>query len=244
MISRPNFSKDVYHHAVLAHNYFQVDKIDPKDPKLTDSNAAVPHRMPWADLRRNVELYVNGKETKADLERWTDRFIEAAKSDISILKLGKSTKKAMSKDLDKLIAYINSSTTDLLDLRKRLCSAKTKKEKIAAASLFLKKLNDYFPNVPDLGPHRGVNIQVSDRGHLNVLNKRDLSPMSERVLDMSPHRFKKGIATTQTGEIVTTFGETVPLASLGKATKKRIDDIGPDKTNAHSIAFDRKNRWQ
>ncbi len=244
MIKRPNFSTDVYRFAVIAHNHFQEDDIDPDDPKLSGSNAAVPHRMPWADLRRNVELYINGTETASDLRRWTDRFIEAAKADIDILKTGKSKKKAARKELDRLIAHINASTDDILDLRKKLCNAKSKKEKIAAATLFLKELNNYFPNVPDLGPHRGVNIQVSDRGHLNVFGKRDLSPMSERVLDMSPHRLEKGIAVTQSNDLITTFGQSFKVSSMDASIKKKINKIGTGQTNADTIPFDRTNRWK
>jgi hypothetical protein len=108
---------------------------------------------------------------------------------------------------------------------------------VAAGAKFLQAMNNLYANVPDLGPHRGVNIQVRERLHLNVLKSGELSPFSRRMLDMTPGRVE-GVATTRDDELVTTTGTLVDLGSLLEDEQEAIGGIGEHPVNYKKVAFD------
>jgi len=98
---------------------------------------------------------------------------------------------------------------------------------------FLRQANSFHANVPDIGPHFGVNNPVSKYGHLNLRpsrhdterrgrkRQRSPSPMSRRVLDMSPERVS-GMAVTKDDEIITVSGETFRPRMLRKKYRSKF----------------------
>lgn len=195
---------------------FCEEQIDAENQGLNNRNAAVPHRMSWADLRNNTEKYTSGTEKKEDFIRWTDRLIVAANSKKAVPAIAKVPEivnnvnqqiQKLQTERDALIRAVESKTADI------------SQEK----SAFLSTLNSFYPNVPDSGPHKGVNIQVSNRAHLALDNKGDWTPMSEQVLLMTPGRLEGGIAADSTGSsIVTTHGDQILIKSLGNSASKLL----------------------
>jgi hypothetical protein len=248
-IGRPNFHSYVYEFATKAHNVINDADRDPHDPQLAKINAAVPHRMPWKSLLSNVLDYVNGRETTADFERWTDRFIQAAKDDIDIFnKFARESNDANEKaNCREVVQHITTSTTALLKARKELVIAVeggySHNLLLDRATRFSDLLNSYFPNVPDLGPHKGTNIQVSARGHANFDWQGKPSPMTEQLFNMTPGRLE-GFPTTPKGkDIVTTGGAFYPISNLSNDIQEMIDEHGTVPVKAQKHSFDSTGKW-
>lgn len=106
----------------------------------------------------------------------------------------------------------------------------------SAAAEFFKLLNNFFPNVPDLGPHRGTNIQVRERMHVNVDESGDMSPFSSRMIEMSPHR-SDGVAVDDEDRIVGTFGTLVKQKRLDKPVRRHIRAHGTRTVNYRRETF-------
>jgi hypothetical protein len=185
---------------------------------LTTINAAMPHRMSWMDIRDNTTKFHDGTEKAEDFKRWTDRFIDAGQEKLGKLKDGSQLHKRATKSHTKFI----KARDDYLATK----DDKTRK-------VFDKQANQYFANVPDLGPHDGVNNPVRESSHLHFEEvprgrskerepaKRQLSPMSRRVADMSPGRLS-GIAVDKKGDIIDTRGKTHTFDSIDDKDKRRI----------------------
>jgi hypothetical protein len=119
---------------------------------------------------------------------------------------------------------------------------------------FEKQANSFHANVPDFGPHFGVNNPVSEHAHLhlpktkssatkkkNKKRKRSPSPMTRRVLTMSPGRIST-IAATQdpnSGDtmILTTTGETVEFSELDPTYQYQIQQHGTHFTKGFDPNF-------
>jgi RHS repeat-associated protein len=248
-LKRPNFQQSVYTTATMTHDLFQRSYIDPHNPNLQLRNAAVPHRMSWADIRDNTLKYLNKQEGDNDFLRWTDRFVQAAKSDINRIRLYVNNltnptkndinyKNTLETHIKKGINTFERQRRFLMYVVQEFYSNNpnkpTKDYVINVAGDFLTVFNSFYPNVPDLGPHRGTNIQVSNRIHLNVEQAGNLSPMSNQVLDMTPAR-TSGVATTPRGtNIVTTSGNFVPISNLSNQDRQRINKQRTVPVKAHS----------
>ena len=109
----------------------------------------------------------------------------------------------------------------------------------SAAIEFFKLMNNFFPNVPDLGPHRGTNIQVRERMHVNVDESGNMSPFSSRMVEMSPHR-SDGVAVDDEDRIVGTFGTLVKQKRLDKPVRRRIRSHGTHTVNYRREKFNWK----
>lgn len=165
-----------------------------EDANHNDVNMAMPHRMSWKDIRDNA----NDDFKKNDVTgfmRWTDRFIAAG---LERIKAG-------------------GQNSDLMENQARFVETRdafaktfgTKKQNVEL-SQFLTAANTFHANVPDIGPHKGVNNVVGERAHFNVLtvdNKRTLSPMSRRVAAMSPGRLS-GIPVDVNNNLIDVRGDT------------------------------------
>ena len=109
----------------------------------------------------------------------------------------------------------------------------------SAATEFFKLMNNFFPNVPDLGPHRGTNIQVRERMHVNVDESGNMSPFSSRMVEMSPHR-SDGVAVDDEDRIVGTFGTLVKQKRLDKPVRRRVRSHGTHTVNYRREKFNWK----
>jgi hypothetical protein len=264
---RPNFASAVYKSATYMHNVRLRATIDPTNPELAKRNLAVPHRFPWKALRDNTLRYLNQEEDEADFKRWTNRMIKEGSDDvdrairrrIKVLEFKHKRLKKKYGDWDDKVERVEDRIAALKRVRERIedsCDVAlstrktliatfdeygagnaTKADVVATGAKFLQAMNNLYANVPDLGPHRGVNIPVRERLHLNVLESGDLSPFSSRMLDMTPGRVE-GVATTSSDEVVTTTGKLVDLSSLDDDVQMAIGGIGEHPVNYKKVPFD------
>lgn len=235
---RPGFTANAQQHARLNHNLNGAHgfEVNTKKPDLPAYNAAMPHRMSWKDIRVNTNKFVHGPESAADFKRWTDRFIAAGDERIRMLqgRIHESKSDAHLPDRQELLRRAEKSQREFTDARNALLDSRENSRR----ATFLNQANSFHANVPDLGPHQGVNNPVGERAHLNFLEEsrgrsltrgsgsaRYPSPMSRGVLDMSPGRLS-GIAVAHHGDVITVKGETVPLSHLSEADSERVKKHG------------------
>lgn len=112
---------------------------------------------------------------------------------------------------------VSSCILDLNDKQKRLRKITKKYHKDTSygdlvesvAKEFIKSANNYYPNVPDLGP-QDVNVRVSDNLHLNIDDDGSASPLSQKILDYNNILHTCGIAVTKDNKnIISTKGALV-----------------------------------
>jgi hypothetical protein len=223
---RPVFNANAKAFARLNHNEQPGAEPVTRKTNLNNLNAAMPHRMSWKDIRDNTARFASRKESPTDFERWTDRFIEAGAEKISHLDKGSALHKAAKTSHAEFQVRRDAFMRDRGNPKKR--------------ELFEKSANQYFANVPDLGPHFGVNNVVGELAHLNVVERgrgrirspsdhtREFTPMSRRVLDMSPGRLS-GVAVTSGGELIDVRGKTHArnTANFSQTRLDQIDGHGP-----------------
>ncbi|GAB3776821.1 hypothetical protein GCM10028818_22870 [Spirosoma horti] len=231
---RPNFKGKVKTLGIDGFNHATGHNVS-HSQNLTNFNAAVPHRMDWSSLRDNTMKYVNGEEEKEDFLRWTDRFLTASRKKINLLrrsreKVDKKIKarakrkakvnskveikaghKARIDRIDRMIEAHKKDNKALEKDRNALIKAvenrsSTLNERQNAMNKFLNTLNSFYANVPDIGPHNGVNLQVSNRPHLNVAEDGSMSPMSEQLGNMSPGRLNSFPFSADGESVMSTSG--------------------------------------
>jgi len=247
---RPNFRSSVYTAATMSHNIFADDDLDADSPSLSAINAAVPHRMSWANIRDNTIKFLNGDETETDFYRWTERFIIAGKKDTGILKNIKSSSTSAEEVnfCDYIIDLINKSTAEFEKARYLLAQGKKAGFKDAEiknrAIHFLNVFNSYYPNVPDLGPHRGTNIQVSSRAHPNMDESGGMSPMTQEVRNMSPGRLSGYPLSPGGTHLVTTSGAFVDTDDIKDKDYDTFKSHGFKNTNAKEQQYDEDTGWK
>jgi hypothetical protein len=140
--------------------------------------------------------------------------------------------------LELLLEKQKQSQEDFLESRKTLIEDKDS----TSLKGFLRQANSFHANVPDLGPHFGVNNPVSEHAHLNLRESRSRkrgrspSPMSRRVLDMSPERISL-IAVDDEDRIITTSGETVKKKYLPKKVRSRVKKHGTKEIKGYDPNF-------
>jgi Domain of unknown function (DUF4157) len=236
---RPNFPKSAYKLGAITRE-IQTGK-DQSGLKPSEEDLALPHRFPFNAIKKSTKLFIKRKEKSEDLERWSNRLIKGTEERRD-LNLPLITDKKRKKEYEETV---NKQLENTREARKKL------KEKIESGDdleltssetqEFLKQVNALHGNVPDFGPHKKVNIRVSDRIHLNIdpKNKKEpLSPGSMQAVLMSPHR-GKGIARTSDGKyIVTTYGGAVDPEDLEDDIVDLLNVRGFDDTNIEKDDLD------
>ncbi|MFF2089187.1 hypothetical protein [Paenibacillus sp. NPDC058174] len=244
--SRPSFTTASKRAAFISTSRdpsYGVTIADYKKPKLTEINGAMPHRMSYNDIRNNALKLMEGKETASDFNRWTDRFITAGQAKIDLRKkeqLGKGS----DAQLKQLITDMEKSQQQFIKARNNLASSPTNTSVFEA---FIKQANSFHANVPDVGPHFGVNNPVQENAHMHVETvsepqpdttasgdggadkspappklTRRLSIMSSQVRRMSIGRIS-AFPYSSDGKLITTDGSTVSLDDLPKEDREAIE---------------------
>jgi hypothetical protein len=225
---RPGFTTDAKRGAVLWHNTRPNPSfvVNTAKPNLPWHNAAMPHRMSWKDIRDSTSRFHDRSENSADFRRWTGRFVEAGEEriaglEVEIAAAGKSDSAAQ---LRELLKRVKASQAAFVEARDTYAVSGGLADKLQ----FLKQANSFHANVPDLGPHNGVNNPVREAGHLRFVERpgghgRTPSPMSRRVLALSPERLSTGLAFADNERLITTTGETISRGEMSEATRKAVD---------------------
>ncbi|MEM6721090.1 MAG: hypothetical protein AAF611_17305 [Bacteroidota bacterium] len=235
---RPSFTTDSKKSAILFHNMMRKHdfEIDLNKPALPGRNAAQPHRLPWGDIRDIIRRYHNGGNSKEVMRlvrffnRSGRRRIRRIRRRLERSKKHKHTTKIKARK--ELLKRAENSQKDFQTSFDNYQNNQNEKN----LKSFLKQSNSHHANVPDYGPHQGVNNPVSDTIHLNLresrsrkrVHKKDPiprspSPASREILEgLKPSMTKKGIAVNSNGEIITTSGDHVPISALSPELQKRV----------------------
>lgn len=202
------------------------DDEDQSGFKPGENNQALPHRYPYSDIKNSALKFVNGTETDQDLIRWSDRLREATEK-----------RRDLNMEHDLADEYVHEGYEDEVneqlekfdEARKNLIDAKktnsSMDETAPEVHEFIKWTNSLHGNIPDYGPHVGVNVQVSNRLHPHILEDGSMSPGTEAAFGMSPSRVEHGYATTQEGSLVTTEGYYVPANQWGSFLGQDVQDL-------------------
>ncbi len=225
---RPNFPKSSYWLGTVTREIQTGD--DQSGLKPADENLALPHRFPYKAIETSTDLFLSGKEDATDLYRWTDRMVEATKKRRDINRKKIKTKRTREKYEETVNDQLDGMERARKRLKKEVESGKALDLTSGTTQEFLKYTNALHGNIPDYGPHAGVNIQVSDRTHLNVEEDGTLTPGSLAAGSMSPHR-GRGVARTSDGQyIVTTGGYKFDPDELSKKLQKLLAARGYSDT--------------
>jgi Domain of unknown function (DUF4157) len=243
---RPGFTSTSKQSAFLSHNLFSDSsfEVNLKQPRLPSHNAAMPHRMSWKAIRDSTWRFMDGEEDATDFERWTDRFIKAGREKIrkterAIHRARRDRDRDRVEDLEMLLEKQERSQEDFVDARDALL----RRQSSSRERDFLRQANSFHANVPDLGPHFGVNNPVGEHTHLHLVRsrhrkrKRSPSPMSRRVLDMSPERLPD-LAVTRDEEIITVTGETFSRRKLRHRHRHRFKKHGTKVIKGYNEDFE------
>jgi len=234
---RPNFPKYSYWLGTVTRE-IQTGE-DQSGLKPADENLALPHRAPYKQIETDTLWFLTGKEKEADLDRWSDRLIVATEERLERNKreITSSTKrKKYEETVKKQLDGVKQARKKLK--AKRLLG-KPMDLAMSETQEFLKFANALHGNIPDYGPHVGVNVQVSDRTHLNFDEDGTLTPGSYAAATMSPHR-GKGIAFTSDGKyVVMTGGYKLDPKELDKKLQALIKKRGASNTTIDSDDLDK-----
>ncbi|WP_337101876.1 hypothetical protein [Paenibacillus sp. YIM B09110] len=255
-VKRPSFTTASKRAAFASTNRdpgYPVKIGDYRKPGLVEMNGAMPHRMSYNDIRNNALKLRDGKETSTDFNRWTDRFITAGKEKIDKRKQ-EQVGDASDKELKQLITDMETSQKMFISARDKLAS---NPKDNAVFEAFIKQANSFHANVPDVGPHFGVNNPVQENAHMHVETveepqtksmdtgeeeseemtdkapkppklTRRLSIMSSQVRRMSIGRIS-AFPYDAKGNLITTDGSTVNMDDLPKEDREAIGQH-PKKT--------------
>jgi hypothetical protein len=219
---RPGFNVASKRHARDAAQRGDYPKIT-HDSNLRDHNLAMPHRMSFFDIRANTTAFHQEKEGATAFLRWTKRFIDAG---------------------DEKIKQLDKSPFDCTNAKQSQHAFTVARDQFAKDpknadlfSAFIAEANQFHANVPDLGPHFGVNNVVGERAHFHVVqgtHGRTLSPMSRRVASMSPGRLS-GYAVDSSHRLISTDGsvhdadqfEQSVLVALSRHSASVVNKFNP-----------------
>ena len=217
-------------------------KLAANETNLAKANAAQPHRTPFAYMKDRITSFVAGgnTETETSLTRWTDRIVDLNESRAQEWERVTSAEYNQmvgdGRDVEQIktqvVAKLREQGQDVQTLRSdllKLTKATPRNEgaiRLAAQAL-LNKLNSCFGNIPDVGPHFGINNRVSDNFHLNFPYgpSGPPSPGSKAALEMSDHE-DFGVAANEDGDVIGTDGSIIPLENLDLAVLQKIQDHG------------------
>jgi hypothetical protein len=190
-----------------------------------------------------------GDRKDVDFRSWTRRFIDAGLEEIA---LTRESIKKNEQDQSDLKGVLKAQTVSQKAFEETRDSLLSKSDSSSRRGAFEKEANQFHANVPDVGPHLGVNNPVQDHPHLNVRRsrsrtqstsskkrqrERSLSPMSKRVRLMSPERLSEYPVNSE-GDLITTTGETVPFSRLDKTTRKHIEEVGTKTIKGYDEDFE------
>jgi hypothetical protein len=226
-LGRPNFPAESYRTAVRQHNLNYNTAVSIRKPELSRRNAALPHRTSFDAIRARVLDYLDGGASETEMLRWTNRMLSAGQGKIRVLRVAASQASdgTTRESIDEIIDVINRQTNAIKRDRATLVAAVTSRMPVptilANAQSLLARLNSYHPNIPDLGPHSGVNIQVRQYTHLHVRDG-SLTPGSVAAVGHTPGSVP-GVAFTPRGtHIATTTGEAVAPGSLPRSQQQAV----------------------
>lgn len=204
---------------------------------LQKNNTALPHRVPYRSIVSITSSFIAGDNRgKKDFNDLMKVFFEGGEIvrverqlDLEFYKdiktrLPLNVDSSGNHHVDPHINHLNivtlrvsSCILDLNDKQKRLRKITKKYHKDTSygdlvesvAKEFIKSANNYYPNVPDLGP-QDVNVRVSDNLHLNIDDDGSASPLSQKILDYNNILHTCGIAVTKDNKnIISTKGALV-----------------------------------
>ncbi|HXC55046.1 MAG TPA: DUF4157 domain-containing protein [Rhizomicrobium sp.] len=238
---RPNFPKSSYKLAAIA--YGIETGTDQTDMKPSEENLAMPHRFPYAAIQSSTNAFISGNENATDLDRWSGRLRTA-----TVLRLKRNLPKLSGSDKTYYKKTIETQLKDFDEARDALKKSVAKGDSLDLASpvvqTFMKFTNALHGNIPDYGPHEGVNIQVSDRLHLHFDSDGTMTPGSLAAGSMTPTRVPKGVAYTSDDEyLVTTDGKKVSVNDLKKSIQQQLAqfNVGTttiDEEELEDVEFD------
>ena len=238
VFDRPSFTADSKKSAIYSHNSSgrYSFSIDPEKPDLPSLNAAQPHRFPWKDIREVVRKRHLGTD-KGEYLKFV-KFLNRS-GDARIRRIQRRLKRSRMRNDTVKIKVREELLKRAQGSQKSFQSAHDsyeKKQDDSTLKELLRQANSHHANVPDYGPHQGVNNPVSDAIHLNLRRSRSRkrskstdphprspSPTSGRLLKrLVPGMSEKGIAMITDGRIITTGGEAIDVSLLRPKVQKRV----------------------
>lgn len=210
--------------------------IDPTKKNLRAVNGAQPHRIPQAYLKlRIVEFLkplpgVTTAQRIDTLNRWSERLIDANKERANLwLSVSVHTifsnmpyqeKLEAAAEIQDIVNFINENSENIEKKRDALVKAiefsRSADDQISAAKEFLSAVNSAFGNIPDIGPHFGINHLVSDNLHLHIKSDGTTTPGTNAALAMTPKRGFGVAVDEDTHDVIGTDGRKTPLASIDR----------------------------
>jgi hypothetical protein len=215
-----------------------------KKPGLPDLNLAQPHRISWKDiytLTRKDRLSPKGFP---GFKRMNKAFLKAGE-----IRIKKITNLVENENKNSNNSYLDNrnkkNRTPLEDLLWRAERSQTTFAKALVAfkkakntknfHTYLKEANSFHANVPDYGPHLGVNNPVSASFHANFEESsrqerlkednraRSPSPMTRHLLKgLKGSDLTSGIAVSTDGNYITTSGAEVDESFLAPDVQKNL----------------------
>lgn len=142
---------------------------------------------------------------------------DAIKRNIDLIDLYKSRVKS----LTELNAYIRKQKDDIAKARGILVALvvgkASKNSTQDGAKELLKEMNNFHPNVPDLGPHKGVNIQVSKYLHLNATKSGQATPTSKAIAEIDVDHLNELAVSSDEKFLPGTLGDFKDFATFKSA---------------------------
>lgn len=218
---RPNFPKIAYELGAISREL--QTGVDQSDLKPSEEDLALPHRFPFATIKSSTQAFIEGEEDEDELDRWSDRLIEATEErrDLNVPEItNKKKRQRYEGAIEKQIENVKAARTRLED---EIDAGEDLDLHSSSVQDFMKHANALHGNIPDYGPHSDVNIPVSDRLHLHFNDDGTLTPGSHAAVSMTPTRVPKGIAYTKSNKfLVTTDGKKVRVSTLQQIIAKMI----------------------
>lgn len=231
-----------------------------------DVNAARLHTVPFRIIREEAEgIFDRPSQNLSAFSEWTDAFLEVGgmvREEVLALSAALAPVRradgssSISEDLAaasianevrSLLKRIDRNIQDFLNTRDEVVR-QARGPRIAAEALeaFVRSANNFIGNVYDVGPHAGVNIQVSDRLHLRVISASDgstFSPRSMRLATAFAGR-RATVPLTPRGTRLVSHHTLAPLTSFTPEARQLIArfptesvNVVPPRMDAFNEAF-------
>lgn len=202
-------------------------KIKPGDNKKS-MNLAMPHRVSWMDIRDLTRVAFDDKSGMYDdfFMAWTDAFIRAG-DDYVLKSRAKADKHASGKENP---GRTRSSQGKADLIAKADLHMLSQEEFVRARDNFIKNktdltradfeivANSFHANVPDYGPHAGVNASVQEHFHSNFSFRKNIKfpgtpdPVTYHASQMLS--LFSSVATDMSGALIETTGGTMAIGAI------------------------------
>lgn len=201
----------------------------------TDQNLAIPHRVSWKDMwvltekfAKSASVFENNKFID-----WTDKFLTAgnvhiSKSNAKYTKhhTGATTRPRTASEISDLKRKWElhvESQDEFQQARDEFFKLRDPDSRIR----FEKAAFNFHANVPDYGPHKGVNNPVRERFHpdfnfsIKVVGTPDpiTEAMSSMLLMLTP------VAIDHRGRYIQTNGETIAHSQISAAMQTQFSSV-------------------